>query len=101
MAVKIVIEIVRSLFGLWLTGFLASLLFTGYWLVQRYNFNTTANGTTVQTFAKAYSTLGMDAWLRAHAWLFIDVGMAVLTLLLGILWRFSVKVRNKRMEVKY
>ncbi|QSO45824.1 hypothetical protein [Alicyclobacillus mengziensis] len=98
---KIVIEIVRSIFVLSLTAFLASLLFTGYWLFQRYNFNTTANGTTVHSFAKAYTELGIDAWLRANAWMFIDVGLAVFTMLLGVLWRVCVKIREKRMEAKY
>lgn len=100
-AMKVVIEIVRSVFVLSLTALLTSILFTGYWLFQHHSFNETANGTRVDAFAKAYSALGAEAWLRSHAWLLVDIGLLILTGLLGLLWRYCVKVRDARKEARF
>lgn len=92
---KIILEVVRGLFILSVTALFVALLFTGYWLFQRYNWNSQANGTTYASFAQAYSQLGMTSWLYAHAWVFIDIGLVLLTAVLGWGWRYCVKRNNR------
>ncbi|WP_067623628.1 hypothetical protein [Alicyclobacillus acidiphilus] len=93
---KSVNEVVRSLFFLGLLATFLSLCFTVYWLVKKYDWHGVAVGTTRKVLGQGYASISHQAWLNEHGWLVIDIGVIVVTVILGLLWNWCSRVIKSR-----
>ncbi len=92
---KVIVELVRGLFALSVTALFGSVLLTVYWLfIGRVRWNPTSSYSN--NVNQAYATLRPQAWATSHVWLLVDIGLVVVTLLLGQLWRYCARVINRR-----
>lgn len=91
-----VIEILRGLLVLSVTGLFLSLIFTAFWIYKRFDFSSSATETIHPSLANAYNQLGIQALMTAYGWILADILGLVLTTVFALILRHTLRMKRER-----